>query len=540
MLSNKTTEANKIWQVHEADHQLFLDASGKSASVISQAPETPARKAEIRESLKDETTEIFPNSQLNQPKASVKRNDDNNNKVKEEKNIAAADAYIENLIKELTESLRENNKAACFKAIINLGNEGPRAKQASSAIGNILLDSNGDKILRAKACWALSKVAPGFIEDMKNEDAKISLRAINTLSSVMYVFKNVLDRENPKETDYIRRHAIKGLDDLSLSLIPALVDLQVYENAETKDKSDILFHNIINIFIEMSQDNDKEIRKTAIMALGRIGSFGIHDTKEIITALIRKLSESNEDIKNYAIFALVKAGAFAIDEIIGASIYRTEEIREGAVIILGKMSGEKYSDKVKDKAVAALVKNIKDDRHPSVNQVAAEAIGLWGERAGNAFGALKAIFLSGKDPDVLISLGSSMGKINSKKAVYFFQDVLNKKDKENLKARRAAAWILGELGESAYIAIDDLIASLDDGDYIVCIKSAEALGKFGNYAKKALPALEKIKLKLERKNKKWFISAKEKIINEKILKAVDTAIKLIQTNGSGGRPEIRP
>uniref|UniRef100_UPI00286E5C5F HEAT repeat domain-containing protein n=1 Tax=Chamaesiphon sp. VAR_48_metabat_403 TaxID=2964700 RepID=UPI00286E5C5F len=60
---------------------------------------------------------------------------------------------------------------------------------------------------------------------------------------------------------------------------------------------------------------------------------------------------------------------------------------------------------------------------------------------------------------------------------------------ENSSARANAAQALGMMGESAKVAISNLIALLNDRDWGVRSNAAFALGKMGTSAKVAVPDL---------------------------------------------------
>ena len=155
----------------------------------------------------------------------------------------------------------------------------------------------------------------------------------------------------------------------------------------------------IEKLIKQLKDEDKDVRGSAIWALGRIGekaekavpaliealkdkaeavrsgaaqALGRFDEKaeKVVPALIEALKDEAEDVRDSAVWALLGIGEKAVPALIEA--LKDEAVHRRAIWALGRM-GEKA-----EKAVHALIETLKDE---AVCWGAAYALGAIGEKA---------------------------------------------------------------------------------------------------------------------------------------------------------------
>lgn len=410
------------------------------------------------------------------------------------------DKTIDELCQELNKltskpNLTPREEEELFYIFVECGNRGSDAKKALIPIANFFIArpeneslAKKKEKLRAKACWALSKIASSFVEQIISDEKnnkKNYPNALKTLNSIIVIFSKALS--DSKESIYIKRQIVKHLDEevvfsniygTNSSLISACMDLQ--NDANFKKQANILIYNILQAFKAALTVDNVKANATAIRALGKLGEFditiasdkdedesismakeianvltlwpnldGISSNEEyqkkhriIVSSLFNKLKKDDSDSLQVSIeSALLEMGQYTVFKVADTLRYNEYiKMKEIAVNVLGRMSSYGYADCVKDDALKALALAAmrKDNNYPQINISAVKSIAMWGKSAedvtivadssGNpikVYDQLKIAFLNMEDIDLIYEIGVTMCKINPERTVHFFRYVLN-------------------------------------------------------------------------------------------------------------------
>ena len=188
--------------------------------------------------------------------------------------------------------------------------------------------------------------------------------------------------------------------------------------------------------MESLKDHNQDVRRKAVLALGRIGP----DAKAATAGLTELLKDN--DVRWDACDVLRRIGPAAVPALTTALKDQDENVRSAAAWALGLIGPEAKA------AVPALAELIKDDNK---------------DVRRNAFLALKRI---------------------GPATMQAFAGLLNDND-----FRRAAVSVLGQMGSAAVPALTTAVANKDEE---VRRTAAEALGLIGPEAKRAVPALAEL------------------------------------------------
>ncbi|MCZ6678193.1 MAG: HEAT repeat domain-containing protein, partial [Candidatus Poribacteria bacterium] len=89
--------------------------------------------------------------------------------------------------------------------------------------------------------------------------------------------------------------------------------------------------DIIPVLLEMLKDEDEQVRRRAVNALGNVGS------PAAIPALIDTLGDASKSVRSHAIFALSQIGRPTVDQLIQALHANDRRIPSHAALVLGKI-----------------------------------------------------------------------------------------------------------------------------------------------------------------------------------------------------------
>jgi HEAT repeat protein len=212
-----------------------------------------------------------------------------------------------------------------------------------------------------------------------------------------------------------------------------------------------------DLLIIALQDNDADIRKKALRALGKTG-----DTRGI-PAIVASLNDENPDIRLESAAALKRIGdKGAVKPLIDALEDENAKVREeaaGALAAIGSPS------------VAPLINVLAEGRKTS-RQYAARALGTIGDAK-----SIEPLITALKDEDwkVVKDSALSLGTIGATSASDPLIALLEEKDPN---VREGAAEALGKIGDKR--AVPPLIDSLTDESSFVRQKAAESLGALGD------------------------------------------------------------
>jgi HEAT repeat protein len=290
-------------------------------------------------------------------------------------------------------------------------------------------------------------------------------------------------------------------------------------------------------------DADAAVRARTASALRQMGP----PAKAAVPALVNALKDKDEGVRKNAADALEDIGSLKhthLATLTGALKDSNPEIRSAVASIIAKMGAEGEG------AVGALCEVVKGDAEPGVRQKAAVALGKMGPVAKEAVSILAAA-LKDKSSEVRIEVALALGQVgpeakaavadlvgalkdsskevklnaltalgaigpDAKAARAPIGKILNKERDQEVRLRAIAA--LGEIGgkESAgdligmfefsdlqaktvealaklgKNAVPELIKALGNSRPAVRLGAAEALGKIGLDAEKALPELKKM------------------------------------------------
>jgi len=238
---------------------------------------------------------------------------------------------------------------------------------------------------------------------------------------------------------------------------------------------------VIGALIQLFQDPQGGVRRSAVQALAKIGSPAVSPLIRALTNAHRAVPKhppQHECVRRSAGQALAKIGSpAAVGPLIQALTNENRFVREHAARTLGLLGP------VAKAAVPHLIKAL-DDR--GGNPCAPLALGRIGAEAATVMPAL-AKNLRGKNVSSR-DTAWALAKFGSRAVPFFIEALKDEKDKSE-GVRCAAADGLGFIGPAAEASVPALIKSLRGGSWRVRRHAAEALGKIGAAAGTAVAAL---------------------------------------------------
>ncbi|MFZ2497763.1 HEAT repeat domain-containing protein [Methanosarcina sp.] len=254
-----------------------------------------------------------------------------------------------------------------------------------------------------------------------------------------------------------------------------------------------------NALLELLEDNNLEVRITAVRVLGRIGAentveplikqltadkdpnfricaieaLGNLNDKQAIEPLIKSLDDKNSEVKVATARSLGILGDERAEEALIMKLNKGSlEFHKQVILALGKI-GDK-------KTVEVLIHKL-EDKEPEIRKCTAESLG----KLGN----LQAVdpllrSINDKIPEVRNAAAYSLGMLKAEKAVDALEELLTEEDSE---LRITAVYALGSIGSPR--SVDSLLKFLNDCNPWIRRYAVEALGKIGD--KKATGPLVK-------------------------------------------------
>jgi len=257
--------------------------------------------------------------------------------------------------------------------------------------------------------------------------------------------------------------------------------------------------------LELVEDSDSDVRRSAADALGKIGG------DRAIQGLLKLVEHSDYYVRRSVAYALGNIGDDrAIRGLLKLIEHSDYYVRWSAAGALGKI-GDK-------KAIPGLLKLL-EDSHPSVRRRAADALGNIGDDRAIP-GLLK--LLEDSHPYVRSSAAYALGNIGGDRAIPGLLKLVEDSDSD---VRSSAAYVLGNIGGDQ--AIPGLLKLLEDSDSDVRRIAADALGKIGD--KKAMP--ESLKL-VEHSHSDVRSSAADALGNIGDDRASPESLKLVEDSDS--------
>jgi len=314
------------------------------------------------------------------------------------------------------------------RAARSLGHYGPRAKQAGGPLANLLNDTNR---VVAAAAWALGNIrppadvaVPGLIAALEHRDRLVRRAAAESLGCfgpaakqavpelierlqdedwrVPYLAAQTLGRIGPEAREAIaplativsnrqsdstlRLAAVEALGRLgpdakvaTAGLIDALADPCAEVATKAVDVLAAFGPDAVPGLIRALKTPNPDVRCRAARALGQIGA----DATKAAPALIKALADGDAATGFYSEEPLKRIGPAALPFLVEALDDEHENVRAGAVRILGHFGPESKP------AVPALVESL-DDPDDTVRAGAASALGNIGTAARPALARLTA------------------------------------------------------------------------------------------------------------------------------------------------------
>lgn len=293
------------------------------------------------------------------------------------------------------------------------------------------------------------------------QQAAIALGNIGDTRAVEPLLETLRDKSK-----YVQKGAAEALDKLRWK--PSddsemVVFLLAKQEWDTLAK---LGQPAVEPLIEALKEEDSWVRpKAAAEALGNI-----RDAKAVET-LIEALNDKNKNVRKGATRALGKIGQPAVEPLIEVLNDKNKDVREGATRALGNIGDTK--------AVEPLIKAL-EEGDSFVRQQAAEALGKIKD-ARTVEPLIEA--LKDKDMGVRGQTAEALGKIRDAKAVESLIEALRD---GGYYVRQQAAKVLGNIGDAR--AVESLIETLKDKNEFVREEATRALGNIG-YARTIEPLL---------------------------------------------------
>jgi len=259
-----------------------------------------------------------------------------------------------------------------------------------------------------------------------------------------------------RQEDILPHHLLKAVN--LLKQIEPLIEEFLSGEVETLDQ--ICDGTAMPALIEASKDENRQVRRSAVQALGKLGN------PAAVLALIELLGDRGRlTTGNVVTTTMARIGQPAVPALIEA-LHTDGNTRRRArcALVLGKMGSPTV--------VSALIEAL-GDSHKSVRRNAAGALGTTGDPA-----AVPALIkaLADKDGSVRASAAYALMRIGeaAREALPVLKKTL---DDENPWVRVPAARALGAIGDPA--AVPALIEALKDENQWVRQYAAEALANIG-------------------------------------------------------------
>jgi HEAT repeat protein len=338
--------------------------------------------------------------------------------------------------------------------------------------------SDHDPGLRIDAIWALGVVKdpiaiPAIIKALSDENKQVRHGAIELLKK-----------------QYNEYHVIESLDSLTIDLL--IGDLGS-KNINIQTAASYCLIEIgapaVEQLVVALKNNDKNVRREAALALGRIHDpraiepliivlnanedgvpwaaaqalFELSDYKNInaVKALISALAVKDDRARGLASGALVKMGSFALDEVIMATKSSNVEVRGHAVLILGR---------IKDLTAVETLLIALEDTSPEVRKNAAIAFTTLTDPR-----AIKPLISAWNDTDLKVRAYAAAALVAiGPTATDQLLQALKSKDSY---FRWKAAWCLGRIKDQSAVA--SLMAILNDKVTEVQWIAIDALSNIG-------------------------------------------------------------
>jgi predicted NACHT family NTPase len=236
---------------------------------------------------------------------------------------------------------------------------------------------------------------------------------------------------------------------------------------------------VITAMLIRLEDGNKEVRRDAAEALGRLGNA----SEIVINALLLRLQDENSWVRLYAASALGDLGN-ASETVINALLLllqdRVHLVGLFAAFALGKLGN------TSEAVINALLLRLEDDDN-LVRASAAQALGNLGNASEAVINAL-LLGLEDEDNSMRSSAAQALGNLgNASEAV--INALLLRLEDEDKSVRRSAGSALGKLGNASEAVISALVQRLEDGDKSVRRSAAQALGNLGNASEPVISAL---------------------------------------------------
>lgn len=222
------------------------------------------------------------------------------------------------------------------------------------------------------------------------------------------------------------------------------------------------------------KDRNERVRSAAATGLGRLG----RKAEDAVPALVEVLkTKPKRDTTRVLLSKIPGMTGVALPS--RAQDLRDQEVREQAARALGSIG---------DPTTVGVLMDALADKGWHVRRGAAWALGRLGTVAASAVPALTQA-LDGDDggEPVRLTVAEALGRIRSRGAVPALAKALRTNGSPVL--RMVAATAIGEIGPGATAGLQPLTAALKDRDKLVRAAAAEALGKIGQEAREAIPAL---------------------------------------------------
>lgn len=397
-------------------------------------------------------------------------------------------------ISKWTKALREGDEKSRIQAIDALGNAGPEAKGAVSALAKVLADPSA--MVRAHAAHALQHIGPpaaeaasALVKAAGDSDPTVRREAVMALyytradrKLALPALSKALEDSDPA----VRVAALDALTSIGDAAVPTLS--KALEKPALRYWSALALGELgekakpaVAALTSALKDDQPATRREVLVALARIGP----DASTAVPAIIPLLEDKDEAVAHAAAFALGRMGPAAAG---AAAALRKEQ--EG--------SEEELMRTVSTWALAHV--------EPDNKQVRADAIkrltsALQAENPRVQSAALKGLIELEPDPAKLVPILSGVLCQGEKQlvdeafeAVAAMGDAATPALIEALKSPEAclrATALLAQLGPKAGVAAPALAAALGDPNPEVRREALFALASMGPEAAPALAAITK-------------------------------------------------
>ena len=271
--------------------------------------------------------------------------------------------------------------------------------------------------------------------------------------------------------------------------VPALIDALRRLIDDGRDYSSYALSEIGEASVEPLADliqtsRDVEVLIYAMDALGRIGPAASHAAP----AMISLLTDRDDDIARHAMDTLPRLEGGAVPALRDAMSDRDPILRRRVAYVLGAI-GREAAPAIAELLVATA------DRDASVRRNALAALGTIGQPRGDVIASLlQALDAAGEDPEVRIASAKALGRLAhpDDRIVLALIATL---DVDDVGLCNASAEALGRYPDYAGQTVQPLIDALRDPRYQPargfngCGKAIPALGRIGTGAVSAVPGL---------------------------------------------------